>query len=130
MTVRSYETTNTTDVPLVTTAETVITSVVIATNQPGCTISLRGQATLTSGTSATGITLRIREDSLTGALVDEAVPDALSAAVGSVETHDIQVDFSAVGEYGSKTFVLTAQQVAAVANGNVQQCSLEATVSP
>jgi hypothetical protein len=131
MTVRVYEGTITTDVPLVTTAETVIATVSgIATNQPGCTIALRGQATFTSGTSATGVTLRVREDSLTGTIVDEPAADALYAAVGSVETHDIAVDFLAAGEYGSKTFVLTAQQIAAVANGNVTQCSLDATVSP
>lgn len=131
MPVRTYRTTVTSDTTLVTTAETVIATLSgIATNQPGSTIGLSGEATLTTGGSTTGVTLRVREDSLAGSVVDEPTPNAVQSAAGTTETHDINVTFEAAGEYGSKTFVLTAQQIGAAANGSVLQATLEATVTP
>ena len=131
MPTRVYNTVQTADTTLVTTAETVVAALSgVATNQPGSQIGLRGEVTVTTGASTTGVTLRVREDSLTGAIVDEATANAVQAAAGSTETHDIAVDFGAAGEFGSKTFVLTAQQVGAAANGTVLQASLEATVTP
>lgn len=128
---RSYSTVTSVDTPLVTTAETVVATLSgVATNQPGATIFLHGQATVTTAASTTALTLRVREDSLTGTIVDEATPDTLEAAAGSTETHDIAVDFVAAGEYGSKTFVLTVQATAAAANGSCLQASLKADVTP
>lgn len=130
-TMRTYPTQTITDTPVVTTAETVVATLAgVATNQPGAQIQLRGQLTITTGTATTAVTLRIREDSLTGTVVGESTPDSVEAAAGGTETHDIFGLHSAAGEYGSKTFVLTVQQAAATANGSVLQASLVADVNP
>lgn len=131
MGVRTFSSYATTDVPLVTVAETVIATITgVSTNQPGQTVALRGQAIMTSGTSTTGVTLRIRRDGVAGTVVGETDPDALFAAVGSVETHDIYAEDANAGEFSGRTYVLTAQQVGAAANGNVLTASLTCDVTP
>jgi len=131
MGLRKFTTLVTADVTLATTTETVIATLSgVSTNQPGQTVVFEGDCTLTTGTATTAVTLRVRRDSLTGALVGETVPDAVSAAAGSVETHQIVVGDSTLGEFTGATFVLTAQQTAATANGTVSQASLRCEVSP
>lgn len=131
MGLRKFTAYTATDTSLVTTAETVIATLSgVSTNQPGQTVSLSGSATLSTGASTTGVTFRVREDSLSGTVVGESAPDVLEGAAGSVETHTIDVATSLLGEFSGKTFVLTAQQVAAAANGNVTQASLSAEVTP
>lgn len=128
---RKFPSYSSTDVALVTTAETVIATISgVSTNQPGQTVTFSGAATLTTGASTTGITFRVREDSVSGTAVGEAVADVIEAAVGAVETHTIDVATSSLGEFSGKTFVLTAQQVGAAANGNVTQCAFSAEVTP
>jgi hypothetical protein len=128
---RSYSMQTITDTPVVTTAETVVATLSgVATNQPGARIGLSGQLTITTGAATTAVTLRIREDSVTGTVVGEATPDSVESAAGGTETHDIFGLHNAAGEYGSKTFVLTVEQTAATANGSVLQASLVADVTP
>lgn len=131
MGLRKFSAFVTSDVTLVTTAETVIATLSgVSTNQPGQTVAFEGDCTLTTGTNTTAVTLRVRRDSVSGAVVGESVPDAVSAAAGSVETHQIVVADGTLGEFGSGTFVLTAAQTGASANGTVSQCSLRCEVSP
>lgn len=131
MGVRKFTSYITADVTLVTTAETVIATLAgVSTNQPGQTIGFEGECTITTGGSTTGVTLRVRADSVSGAVVGESTADAVEAAAGSVETHTIAVADLNPGEFSGRTYVLTAQQVAAAANGTVSQCSLRAEVTP
>ena len=131
MGVRTFSTYVTADTTLVTVAETVIATLSgVSTNQPGQTVALHGQATVASGGSTTGVTLRVRRDNLIGALVGEALPDTLQGAAGTTETHDIYTEDSGAGEFSGRAYVLTMQQVAAAANGNVLTASLVADVTP
>lgn len=131
MGLRKFGTSVTADVTLVTTAETVIATLSgVSTSQPGQTLTFEGDCTLTTGTNTTAVTLRVRRDSVSGTEVGESVPDAVSAAAGSVETHQIVVADSTLGEFGSGVFVLTAAQTGASADGTVSQCSLRCEVTP
>ena len=131
MGVRWFATSTTSDTTLVTTAETVVATLAgVSTNQPGQSISFEGSVTLTTGGSTTGATLRIRRDSLTGTVIGEAVQDAVEAAAGSVETHQIDHTVTDEGEFSGRTYVLTVAQVAAAANGTATQAHLNAAVSP
>lgn len=131
MTAVRFSTHNTVDTSLVTTAETVVATLTgVSTNRYGQTVSLRGLVTLTTGTNTTGVTLRLRADSLTGSVIGEAAADAVEAAAGSVESHEIYGEDSAPGEVQGKTYVLTVAQVGASANGSATQASIEAEVTP
>jgi hypothetical protein len=124
-----YAADTTTDTTLVTTAETVVATLAgVSLPRAGHSVDLEGHVTLATGTATTGLTLRVRRDGLTGALVGETTPDAVEAAAGSVETHDITATDAAPGELANATYVLTAQQVAATGNGNVTHASLEASI--
>lgn len=131
MGLRRFSTYVTADVTLVTTAETVVATLSgVSTNQPGQTVAFRGNLTLTTGANTTAVTLRVRRDTVTGTVVGEAVPDAVSAAAGSVESHAVSVASTTLGEFGSGVFVLTAEQTGATTNGTVSQCSLQCDVTP
>lgn len=131
MGLRKFGTWVTADTALVTTAETVIATLTgISTNQPGQTVAFEGEITMTTGTNSTGVTYRVRADTVAGAVIGEAIADVIEAAVGAVETHTIAVADVTLGEFSGRTFVLTAQQVAASANGSVTQCSLRCEVTP
>lgn len=131
MGVRTFSTYATADTTLVTVAETVIATLAgISTNQPGQTVALKGQATVQSGGSTTGVTLRIRRDGIAGAVVGEPPADTLFGAAGTIETHDVYAEDSGAGEFSGRTYVLTAQQVGAAANGTVLTASLVADVTP
>ena len=126
-----FDTYVTADTALVTTAETVVATLTgVATNRPGQTLNFTGSVTLVAGTSTTAFTFRVRADSLTGTVIGEAPVDAIEVAVGSVETHTIDVTDTAPGEFSGRTYVLTVQQTGAAANGNVSQAALHGVVKP
>jgi hypothetical protein len=115
---RTTSTEVTADTTLVTTAETVIATLSdVSTSRPGGTVRFRGEAKLTTGGSTTAVTLRVRRDSVSGTVVDESNAVTIEAAAGSTEDHDIQCDDSPSGEIFGATYVLTAQQTGAAANG-------------
>lgn len=113
---------------LVTTAETVVATLSnVASTRADQKIHLEGHINITTGTSTTSVTLRVRQDSLTGTVVDTAEVDTLaSPAAGTPEDHYITADFTPSGELSNKTFVLTAAQTGATANGTVNLASLRA----
>lgn len=107
------------DTPLVTTAETVIATLTgIGTSGVGRTVRFTGEAAITTGTNTTGLTFRIRRDSLTGTIINETNVEQVEAAAGSTESHDIEADDTPTGEIYNATYVLTVQQAAASANGS------------
>jgi hypothetical protein len=75
------------------------------------------------------VVLRVRRDSLTGALVDEAITEQIASAAGSTEGHEIVCTDVPGSELAGQTYVLTVSQTAASANGTAVHGSLEATVS-
>lgn len=124
MTVSTEVTANTT---LTTTSETVIATLTgVSTSGPGRTVRFQGFAKVTTGGSTTGLTLRIRRDSVSGTIVDEDNVTQISTAAGSTEDHSISADDVLTGEIFNATYVLTAQQAAAAANGTALYAYLKA----
>lgn len=119
------------DVTLVTTAETVVATLSgVSTQKPGQKVCLTGRLTLTTGANTTNVRLRVRRDSLTGTEIAEAPNDGAEVTAGGIESHDIYVEDTGLGEAFSRTYVLTATQTAATANGTTSQQSLIAEVTP
>lgn len=103
---------------LVTTAETVIATLTgISLSAAGRTVRFTGEVAITTGTNTTGLTLRIRRDSLTGTVINEANVEQVEAAAGSTESHDVEADDTPTGEIYNATYVLTVEQAGATANG-------------
>lgn len=124
---RTVSTENAVDTALVTTAEAVIATLAgISTNGPGRTVRLKGQAKITTGTNTTAVNLRIRRDSLTGTEIAESNIVQNESAAGNTEDHDISAEDPLAGEVFNATYVLTAQQTAASANGAAIYAYLEA----
>jgi len=126
---RQYNSEASTDVPLVTTAETVVATVNgISTGQAGVAIRLRAMAQLTTGANTTGVIPRIRRDSLTGTVINEANTVTIGAAAGGTEQFDMDSDDPLAGEVANQTYVFTLQQVAASANGSALYAYIQADV--
>lgn len=131
MGVRRFTAHTVTDTTLVTTAETVVATLAgVSTGQPGQTVGLTGDISVTLGTNTTAVTLRVRRDSLTGTLVGEATPEQISTAAGSTERHHCYFEESNPGEFMGRTYVLTVAQTGASANGSVLDASLACEVTP
>lgn len=127
----SYFVNVTADTTLVTTAETVIATLSGVTMQrAGQAVVLEGQCTINPGTGTTAYVFRVREDSLTGNVVDEQENATLEGAVSSSEDHTIRVTHSPAGELSGKTYVLTVAQTGATANGFCNHASLRADLVP
>lgn len=131
MGVRKFSGFSSTDVPVVTTAETVIASVAgTSTNQPGQQVAIRCVVQFTVGASTTALTLRIRRDSLTGTAVGEANVIQISTAAGSSEEHVIEVEDAGAGEFSGRTYVCTVAQTAATGNGTALQTEMTVECTP
>lgn len=102
---------------LPTTTETVIaTTAGLSTPGPGMTVRLLGTSHLTLGAGATGITMRIRRGvDTTGVVVGTA--DTLAEAASTTVQADVGGE-DTPGEVAGQQYVMTAQQVAAAANGS------------
>lgn len=115
-------------VSLVTTAETVVATLGgCVTRWPGQVFKITGQCVLTTGTNATGITMRIRRQSLTGTLVSNATPQQITAVAGSTDEYGVYAE-DAPGDVTGFTYVLTAQQAGADGNGATVYANLTARV--
>lgn len=131
MGVRRFSAYGETDTTLVTTAETVVATLAgVSTNQAGQTVALRGLANITLGATTTAVVMRVRRDSLSGAVVGEVQTEQIFTAAGSTEDHEIYREESAPGEFSGRTYVLTVSQTGAGGNGTVNNASLEAEVTP
>lgn len=127
MTVRSYSSEVSADVTLVTTAETEIARLSgVSTSRPGDPINLSASASILNGTNTTGLTFRIRRDSITGTVVNNADTIQIETAAASTEDHTIQCDDSFAGEVAGQVYLLTVQQAGATANGTAVNAYLRA----
>lgn len=124
---QTYSTEVTANTTLVTTTETVCATVSgVNTYRPGETIRLRGEVKLTTGTATTAVTPRIRRDSVTGTVVNEANAITVGAAAGSTESFEAQCEDSFSGEVAGQVYVLTLEQTGASANGTAVYAYLQA----
>ena len=131
MTYRRYTSYSETDTTLVTTAETVIATVTgVSTSQAGQFVAIKGTANITRGASTTAVVYRVRRDSLTGTVVGEVQTEQIFSAAGSTENHVIYREDAGAGEFSGRTYVVTASQTAASANGTVNNASVEVEVYP
>lgn len=127
---RQYSSEVSTDTPLVTTAETVIATVSgVSTYRPGETLRIVATASITLGTATTALTFRVRRDSLTGTVVNQADPVQIETAAASTEDHTITCEDNLSGEIANATYVLTVQQTAASANGSCLNADMSITGS-
>lgn len=116
---------------LVTTAETVIATLSgVTSDRIGQQVRLEGNFQVTLGASTTGLFIAVREDSLTGNVVDESQVVQIDTAATSTEDHTFTVFHTPTGELSGKTYVLTVAQQAATGNGSVVHASLTGTVLP
>lgn len=114
---------------LVTTAETVVGSIVMPTNlQRDTPVDIEASVSMTTGTLTTAVQIRIRRDSLSGALVDVLKTVQVGASLPTGLEHTVRDPVQ--GEIANRTYVVTAQQVGANGNGSVQGVTLIATATP
>lgn len=115
-------------VTLTTTAETVVATLQgVTTPFPGQVVKLYGLVLLTTGTSTTAVTMRVRRLTVAGTLVSDQTAQPVTAAVPGPNTYDVYCEDSP-GEVASFTYVLTATQTAAAANGASVYANLTARV--
>jgi len=114
---------------ITTTTETVVaTSTTNVENNPavGASTIVRGTINITAGTGTTAIVVRVREASLTGTLVGNAI--TISVTAGSLYQIPFEVvDASAYGTVNTTgaVWVATVQQTGASGNGTVNQTTVE-----
>lgn len=96
--------------------ETVIaTTKPVSSSFPGCQIAIRFSIEVTVGVGATGVTLRIRRDSLTGTAVFG--PAAFPCTASFTNPYTIEQIDSSPGDTASQVWVCTATIVGGAANG-------------
>lgn len=114
---------------LVTTSETVVGSIVLPSNLRADTpIGIEASVAFTTGVGATAAQIRVRRDSLTGALVGTLKTTQVGASLPTGLDHHVQD--AVTGEIAGRTYVVTIQQVAATGNGSVQGVTLRVTAQP
>ena len=129
MGMNNFDVDATTDTPLVTTAETILATLTGVATPRKTSVRLRGWAQITTGANTTAITLRIRRGSaITDTLIGEANPIQLAAAAGSTEDVEVEAVDPSI-DLANATYILTAVQVAATANGSALRASLSARMS-
>lgn len=116
----------TTDVPVVTTAETVLaTSTTFNVgNTGGQGVMVGGVINFTTGTSTTAVVIRVRRASLTGTLVGEAMTHTIGAAVSANIPYEV-LDTGIV-DGTAQLWVVTIVQTSASANGTSNNATIRA----
>lgn len=126
-----YSVENTADVTVITTAETVVATLPgVSTSRPGGVVHFFTELTMTTGSGTNALTLRVRRDGLTGALVGEGNAEAVEASAGNTETHTLATNDMVAGEIAGQTYVLTVQATGASANGTVLHSTVGAQSMP
>lgn len=104
----------------------VLTSNGVQSPNAWATISLTGVVTITPGTSATAVVIRVRRGTVTGTLVGVAETDTLAAAANGI------IPFFFVdtpGDVDGIKYVVTVVETGAAANGTVNYASIQAFIS-
>lgn len=124
----AYEGLQTADTVLVTTAETVVCTL-LGVNTPRKTnVFLRAWAQVTTGTNTTALVIRIRRGTtVAGTLIGEQDPVTIGAAAGGTE----EIECAAIDgnvDLAAASYVVTVSQTGATANGNVTRAGIRATM--
>jgi hypothetical protein len=115
-------------VSVVTTAETVVgTTRAVGSGYAGCVFSLEFMLDFLTGASVTGVTWRIRRDSVTGTAVLTG-PVIAAAAATQLPRMAVAATDSITGEVASQIWVLTVVQTAATGNGSATNVFSRVTV--
>lgn len=115
-------------VAMVGTTEVVVATLAgVVTPFAGQTIKLRGSAMITSGTTTTALTVRIRRASLTGTLIDDQTAQSIDSAAGGTNIYEV-LGTDAPGDVTGFTYVLTAQSTGGGTGGTTVYAVLEARV--
>lgn len=86
---------------------------------------IKGVVNVTTGTAATAVTIRVRQGTgITGTVVGNALTHTLAAGATASIPFSVQ-DFSAALTPPTAQYSVTVQQVAATANGTVNQGTIE-----
>jgi hypothetical protein len=120
---RRWSTSTITDVPVVTTNETVaMVSDSVSQSIDGERVSVDGRVGLLTGTNTTAVTVRVREgNGITGTIIGETLPYTIGAAV------DVQIPYGFTynpASIAGMVYSVTVQQTAASANGTVKSVSM------
>lgn len=117
---------------LLTTAETVVATLGgVSSRRAGQRLHVEGHINILTGTGTTALVLRLRQDVLTGTVIDTVETDFIAAvAAGDTEDHLIEGDLVLAGELSGKSVVLTVAQTGATGNGTVNLATLRADLQP
>lgn len=117
-----------TDTTVTTTTETVLlTFGGMTVSGPDSRIAIFGLVSMTHGTGATAVTMRVRRGTtITGTLVGEA--NALSVTAGNSSEQNFGV-LDSPGEVAGQQYVLTAQFTAATGNSTITSAMGTAVVN-
>lgn len=108
--------------------ETVVATLTGVTPRfPGLTVKLRGWLNVLTGTGTTAGTVRLRKNSLVGAVVGPAFAD--NQGVAASKTCELAVEGSEAPGEGTFTYVLTYQGTGDTGVATFQACSLTALVN-
>lgn len=108
-------------------AETVIYTTPNLVFGPGAaTVSISGTANITPGTSTTGITLRVRQGSLTGPIV--GVSPLHTVVAGAAQSISFGATDTTPFTNSPQPYVLTAQQTAGTGAGTTNMVDIEVFV--
>jgi hypothetical protein len=121
--------TQTSDITLTTTSETVIiSSGRVTVPSQTCLVLIRAWAQLTNGTGTTAVTPRIRRGTTTsGTLVSEANAEPVKTAAGSIEPYSM-IASEQRSDQESVEYSFTLQQTGASGNGTAVQAAIEVEI--
>lgn len=124
---RRYSNSTITDVPVVTTNETVaLVSVGVSQSVDGESVTIEGSVRLLTGTGTTAVTLRVREgNGITGTVVGETIPLTVGAAINQPIPFGFTYNPASIA---NMLYSVTVQQTAASANGTVTSASMAVSV--
>lgn len=115
---QAYLIANGTNIP--TTTETVVATILTPPeNQPtGQGMLINAQVNMTPGAGTTSVIVRIRQGSLTGAVVGQPNAAPATAALANSTFAAMELDTTVLYPVGN-TYVITVQQTAATGNGTI-----------
>lgn len=118
-----------TDVPITTTAETVVATSE-ACRMPGRPVKLvvRVYGVMTTSTLSTTYTVRVRRDSVSGTVLGDAIAENVKVTAGQTEAFTFAATDERAGNLNSALYVATIQMAGADATTTVGQAYIEVMV--
>lgn len=119
----------TTDVTIVTTAETVVaTSEACKVPRPQFTAIIKASFTVTTGGSSATYKVRVRRETLTGTALGDAISRTVQVAAGGVEEITAMFAEERSADVNAVVYVATLEIASAAANSTVGESLIEVTI--